>query len=125
MLKIKVSFPEKGNPTVASDLEAAIVGRPLVWDVTSFNTKVKTCRIQFADKSIDYFGLEENTDTLDKPIKYGPDGTGSVQIEALAPAITSEDQLRRRDKYTVFGLDGAGNTICENDPEIIVIRPGG
>lgn len=123
MLKIKVNFPAEGNPTVAGDQEAAIAGSPLVWDVTSFNKKVDKCRVQFDNGKLNYFGQRRKR--LDKKIKYGPDGMGSVQIEATAPAIRSKKKHLRHDKYTVFGLDAKGKVLCENDPEIIVIRPGG
>jgi len=115
MTEINVVFPTSGPALVNGADEAAMHGELVTWLVSSTNPAVQSVRLRFEGGANVFFA----NGAIDKPLS-----AGQAAIWGQAPSLPGEDQYRI-DKYTVVGLDHAGNEIgsTENDPRITTIRP--
>lgn len=133
MAELHVIFPPKGGVLVTHERLPVMQKDTIFWHVHSGNKKVKTVRIKFDKGRAKFFPEIKGKNTtkpnvMEKEITYltgsnakGLELMGSASLWGTAPG--SRKQVRRFDKYTVYGLDKNGKVVESLDPEIITDRP--
>jgi hypothetical protein len=117
MAHIHVIFPKKGKPLISCETKPVLEGEFINWHIYSKNPKVKKVRIEFSSPEATYFSDGKDGKDGRRMEKSVEDGS---PIWGRAPNYKT---ARRRDKYTIFGLDGNNRVVCKDDPEIISNDP--
>lgn len=116
MADVHVVFPRDGGVAIHDDVKPVIKGHFVHWHVHSMNERVASVKIEFADNDATYFPVGSAFQShFEKPLAKGPTIWG--QVPKYKP------NGRRRDKYTVTGLDSTGGVVARLDPIIIPDDP--
>jgi len=132
MAEIQVIFRKTGQPIVHNDIKATLWDEHITWHIHNENEDIKKVKIEFEKGDARYFPMKEpqtkeivcrNTIVKDLPEwKGGEFEQTNANIWGVAPIYSSEER-RRKDKYTVFGLDADGKEVCNLDPQIVNSDP--
>lgn len=121
MTEVHVVFPPKGQPILVDETEACIRGQHVVWRIRSENKDVKKVRIKFRNKKDTFFnGSPEWVKDMPPHSRRSP--YRSLQILWGKAPNLARGELRRRSKYTVYGLDSEGEPVVKLDPMILITR---